>query len=149
MRDIVFSLNLFGERTKAEIERGRKTLLFLMNALVSANILILTEYSRTFPELYKSGVRYRPERGTEIWRDCSTVLNDGYGDCEDLASWLCAEYRVAGIAAQPYIKWRRVEDDLRYHAVVRLPDGRIEDPSRALGMNGLPIVSRPVFISPE
>lgn len=149
MRDIVFNLNLFGRRTKDEIERGRKTLLFLMNSLVSANILILKEYGKSFPRLYESRVVYRPEHGTEIWRDCSIVLEDGFGDCEDLACWCCAEYRIAGIAADPYIKWRRVEDDLRYHAVVRLPDGRIEDPSRALGMNGAPIVSRPVFISPE
>ncbi len=40
-----------------------------------------------------------------------------------------------GIRAKPYAKWRRgPKGNYHYHALVLLPDGRIEDPSLVLGM---------------
>lgn len=149
MKSITFDLYLFGERSPGDIARGRKSLLYMMNALVSINILLLRQYRNRIPALYDSNVIYRPEHGSEYWKDILRIIGDGYGDCEDLACWLCAEYRYAGIQASPYIKWLKLETGTRYHATVRLPDGRVEDPSKALGMHGAPIVRRPVYISPE
>lgn len=147
MRNIMLDLDLFGDRSPQDIERGRKILLYFMESLTNANVLILRDYP-DIPKLYESDVIYQIEDGTENWKDIIRIIQDGFGDCEDLACWRCAEYRAAGIAAHPYIKWRRLESGMRYHAVVRLPDGKIEDPSKALGM-GAPIVRKPVYIDPE
>jgi hypothetical protein len=57
-------------------------------------------------------------------------------NCEDLACWRAAELRVRyGIQAEPTFIWKlRPNGGYLYHILVKLPDGRIEDPSRTLGM---------------
>jgi len=55
----------------------------------------------------------------------------GGGDCEDLAAWRAAELRIAGEPARVVVV-RSAPGVL--HAVVRRANGRIEDPSRRLGM---------------
>jgi hypothetical protein len=99
--------------------------------------------------LYKSSVIYVPEAKQERWQDIPHVLEAGEGDCEDLACWRIAELNhIAGIKARPFISWRRISGKgLRYHALVLWPDGRIEDPSLALGMKGHAVVRRPIFIT--
>lgn len=141
MDSIVFKVDLFGD--KGESTRSRRSLLFMMEALASHNILWLLNHPST-PYLYESSVIYRPEVG-ETWKDIFYILADGFGDCEDLACWRIAELRHAGINARPYIKWVVRDSKTRMHALVRWPDGRVEDPSRALGMNG-PIIRAPVFV---
>lgn len=107
------------------------------------------------PPLYLSGVRYQEDPpGREDWRDCYTVLKRGKGDCDNLVAWRVAELRVAGIDAEPVVKWQHVPKDLvvklmghppnkvpkegiwMVHCSVRFPDGRIEDVSKNLGMGG-------------
>jgi hypothetical protein len=57
--------------------------------------------------------------------------------------------QVAGIAARPYIKWQKADNGAaRYHAVVLLPSGKVEDPSLALGMGGAPVTRLATFIDP-
>jgi hypothetical protein len=90
-----------------------------------------------WPDMYDSGVYYEEEPpGQEDWQDPKTCLALGYGDCEDLASWRVGELNVRhGIRAQPTFLWRkRPNGSYLYHIQVRYPDGRIEDPSRRLGM---------------
>lgn len=107
-----------------------------------------------YPLLYLSGVVYREERpGREDWPDVPTVLRNGWGDCEDLAAWRCAELRVMGIRCEPVIKWRHIPRAIMLskgypshtvpaggvwlvHCLVKFPDGSIEDPSKILGMGG-------------
>jgi hypothetical protein len=57
-------------------------------------------------------------------------------NCEDLACWRVAELRTRfGIDARPtFTSQVRPDGSHLYHILVRLPDGRIEDPSRRLGM---------------
>lgn len=57
-------------------------------------------------------------------------------NCEDLACWRAAELRVRhNIMAEPTFIWKKRENGgYLYHILVRLPDGRVEDPSRTLGM---------------
>lgn len=57
-------------------------------------------------------------------------------NCEDLACWRAAELRVRyGVLAEPTFIWKlRPKGGYLYHILVKLPDGRIEDPSRTLGM---------------
>lgn len=156
MKSIQFDLGLFMDPT--DTMRTRKNLLALMHALVFINISFLKKMAdagHPVPSIYKSGVRYREEDGTEIWQDIPTIIarmqagdTTGGPDCEDLACWRCAELNFAGIHAKPYIKWRNSGPKMSImHAVVQWPDGRIEDPSAALGMNGMNLPP-PVFIDP-
>lgn len=86
------------------------------------------------PALYgASGVRYRREPGTERWLGVAEVMRAGAGDCEDLAAWRAAEYRLLGVRARAVVVR---SPGVGWHAVVRLPGGAVEDPSRRLGMGG-------------
>ena len=100
---ITFKLALFADKG-AKIGQRREvpglnrqlsewTLLQLLDALVKTNRSELRTSrinGRKIPPLYKAGVRYAREQGTEEWKDCVNVLLDGYGDCEDLAAWRVA-----------------------------------------------------------
>ena len=144
-RPIQIELSLF--RGPGDLDRSRLAVPALMMGLVMANRVWLAKYPKT-PALYASPVLYRAEVNTENWSDIPTILGRGWGDCEDLACWRVAELRHQGIAALPYITWRAKEGQIGgtiYHALCKWPDGRIEDPSRALGMRH-PVVRKPVFI---
>lgn len=146
LTDVTFQVNLF--LGPNDVERSRKALLGMMHALCYVNLTWLMQYPRT-PQLYRSGVIYKPEEGTENWQDIPTCLKLRYGDCEDLACYRVAELNYAGIKARPYLKWRESGPRMsQFHATVRWPDGRIEDPSAALGMNGMPIIAQPIFVDP-
>lgn len=120
-------------RVQFRVPASRATLTAALEGLTAVNYCLLAKSAKV-PSLYGSGVRYRREpKGTEHWQTAPEVLSRGYGDCEDLAAWRAAELRVAGIPAQAYVL--RTGPKL-FHAVVRYPDGRIEDPSKKLGMKG-------------
>jgi len=107
------------------------------------------------PPLYATGVRYKEDdAGREDWRDCYVILKRGFGDCDNLVAYRVGELRAAGIQADPVVKWQHVPKDIAVkqlgypgklipddgfwmvHCAVRFPDGRIEDPSKLLGMGG-------------
>lgn len=146
-----------------------------MNNLVEKGVK-----AKPYPRVYKSGVHYERERGTEEWLDIPNILAGGsyagvypgpWDDCEGLACWRVAELRElpwhwevqrrdkktgkvytdaidcafppppgavkvkGGIKAKPFAKFKRREDgSYAYHALVLLPDGRLEDPSLTMGM---------------
>lgn len=88
--------------------------------------------SKPLPPLYGSGIRYKREAGTgERWQTIRQLYASRRGDCEDLAAALCAQKREAGQACR--VDLVRTGPRL-LHAIVRFPDGTIEDPSKALGM---------------
>jgi len=101
-----------------------------VEGLCAANAVILS-VRPDMPDLYESGVRYRAE-DRERWTHCLDVLRRGYGDCEDLAAWRCAELRVREAEPARCVVKRTGRRTL--HVLVRRADGRIEDPSRLLGM---------------
>ena len=107
----------------------------LIDALYQIDLDYLTRHPRT-PHLYASGVYYRAEApGQERWRSVPWVLKRGHGDCEDLACWLAAQHTLRGSPARPVARRGRLRGGKRtYHIVVQRSDGRIEDPSRRLGM---------------
>lgn len=75
--------------------------------------------------------------GGEVFRDIYRIIENGGGDCDNVASWRSAELRELGIPARPYITWRkRADGGMTYHVIVRWPDGTSEDPSLLLGMGG-------------
>lgn len=106
--------------------------------LVQLNVDFLRK-AKGVPPLYRSGVRYRreapPAAGPryERFQMIPEVLRNRAGDCEDLSAWRVAELRLSGVRAMPWI----IRSGQRlFHVQVRYPDGRIEDPSRRLGMKG-------------
>ena len=134
MYRITFVLDLFkGPEEQALSHEALQTLLM---ALMYVDMAYLRA-NPGVPGIYESGVRYEEEPpGQEDWQDIPTCLRMRVGDCEDLACWRAAEYRVRhGINAVPIFKYtKRPSGGYLYHIMVQLPDGRIEDPSRRLGM---------------
>lgn len=150
LRVKLFLKNSDGSVSPEELERSRRALTWMMTGMVGVNREFLELYPRT-PPLYDSNVVYKPETKTEEWQDIPTTLVRGYGDCEDLAMYRCADLQFfEGINALPYVTWRQAsKGNWIYHALVRYPNGVIEDPSRALGMNGLPIRREPYILGTD
>jgi len=109
--------------------RGRADLLGALAAHVDACVRDLRTTPR--PPLYAAGVRYTRDDPGERWQLPSETAARGGGDCEDLASWRCAELRLTGESCRVVVK--RTGPTI-LHAVVERADGSIEDPSRRLGM---------------
>lgn len=130
-----FSLGMY--KGREDMVLNHRALVHMLEALCQIDEDILRAHPN-FPELYRSGVRYSLEweKNGEDFADILTTKARGSGDCDDLSCWRVAELRVRGIAAEPFFVWRsepRARGQL-YHIQVRWPDGRIEDPSRRLGM---------------
>ncbi len=106
----------------------------LLEVLIAANVAYLR--TRQVKRLYESGIRYCEEAlHVDDWLDIPETLARGVGDCEDLACWRIAELRVRDDEhALPYLSRADRPDHVLYHVKVRRVDGRIEDPSRILGM---------------
>lgn len=109
--------------------RGRAELLGALAAHVDACVRDLQRSPQ--PSIYSAGVRYMREDPEERWQLPSETRARGGGDCEDLASWRCAELRLQGRSCRVIVQ--RTGPTV-LHAVVELEDGRIEDPSKRLGM---------------
>ena len=109
-----------------------KALLFLLEAGININMEEMR--NNDIPPVYKAGVRYRREK-IEEWRDCITVWESGWGDCEDLVMYLVAQYRLKGIKAAPHLRTRITpQGNYLIHVLLRTKKG-LEDPSKVLGMN--------------
>lgn len=144
MPAITFDVFLF--RTPEDRKRSQRCVLWLMEALTQINVTWIKSHPDT-PPLYEAGIVYEAEPpGQEVWQDVPTLIERRKGDCEDLACYRAAELRAAGINVRPYIKWRKEGDGYVYHAVLMWPDGRVEDPSLALGMADGMMFNRPMFI---
>ena len=107
----------------------------ILEALTTVNHIFLQ--SHNVPALYKSGVRYQNEPKewpNEHFDSVPVVLKRGWGDCDDLAPWRCAELRALGERAKIRIQWKRLPAGRLFHIVVRRENGSIEDPSAILGM---------------
>jgi len=103
---------------------------YLLEALILMDMDILRR-EKWIPPLYRSRVRYQAEPpGQERFDHPLICMERGWGDCDDLVGWRCAELRLAGEHATPRILWP--EGTRRYHAQLRRADGTIEDPSRTL-----------------
>ncbi len=144
---ITFEVSLFQD--PADRDRSQECLVILMDALAKVNETYLKTHPGT-PPLYQAPVRYFFDpNAPDPWQDIPSTLAKGWGDCEDLACWRIAEYRVKGINARPLIRWRKnPAGKFIYHALLRLPDGRTEDPSISMGMKGGKVIRRPVYLEP-
>lgn len=132
MLDISAQLMTFSEDIPPE------TMAYLISSWVESlartNLVYLQLYPDTVP-LYDSYVYYQQEPpGLEDFFDIPTLLEQGYGDCEDLAAWRIAEYWFTGNYASPLVTWTEYDNgDIEFHVQVHTPQG-IEDPSWVKGM---------------
>lgn len=133
LRPIDFRIDLF--RSEGDRVNSEKVMMALLAGLCLQNIFFLQGHPGA-PSIYRAGVRYQKEPpGQEEWQDIPNMLRTGNGDCEDLACWRVAELRVRhGVKAKPRLTYKKAGAMFRYHVTVQYPDGRVEDPSRKLGM---------------
>lgn len=119
---------------RLEMSVPRQGVNLALEALTAVNVMLLDEAARRgvlLPRLYDV-VRYQREPpGREQWQNIVQLLRRGVGDCEDLAAAEAAERRwyddvLASAIVVPTRRRRQL------HAVVQLPDGSINDPSRLL-----------------
>ena len=130
------SINFLGDYFELGGDYGAEHIKIFLRALVESDIHYLRTHPRT-PNLYDAGVRYEREPpGQEHWKTIPEILSDGFGDCEDLASWRVAELRVRQNRndVQVFRKRRTMNGIHLFHIVVRYQNGQIEDPSKILGM---------------
>jgi hypothetical protein len=92
----------------------------------------LLKHGIELPSLYDSEVRYRRERNRERWKNAAELLDDGEGDCEDLAAYQAAWYRVYENEPARAIAIATRRRRLLHSVVVRGDGETIEDPSRIL-----------------
>lgn len=109
---------------------------------VLANRLHLRAYPAT-PRLYASGVRYKnePIGLPDKLEDIPRLLKRGTADCLHLSSWLVAELRELDnedatlvIKLPPLAQRLDPSRGRCFHVKVRRASGRLEDPSKRLGM---------------
>ena len=112
-------------------------LIHLLEGLIAADVAYLLD-TPAAPWLYESGVVYEEEpSGRDNWQDIPTTIELRVGDCEDLGCWRIAELRVRSREhARPVIRSSIIGKQTVYHVAVQRSDGRLEDPSRRLGMRG-------------
>lgn len=109
-----------------------------LEALVYANRVIIR--AGLVPPLNQTATRYamEPPSPDEEFADAFTCYQRGWGDCDDLAAWWCAELQERGIPATLVFKANEFVPNKRrlIHCMVRLPNGRIDDPSKTLVSKG-------------
>jgi hypothetical protein len=137
---ICFCMNIFRGSSASQRDQNlaHHSLRLLLGALTVIDADILRAYP-ILPSLYdpRMGCYYEVEpAGREDWQDVLTNFRRKSLDCEDAASHRAAELQVKhGIMAWPCFTYRvRPNASHLYHIHTRYPDGRIEDPSRILGM---------------
>lgn len=121
-------------RVAVTVPATQECLAALLEGIVLLNVEILAR--SPLPPLYRAGVVWRAEAGTEDWLTCDRVFARRWGDCEDLACWRAAELRIRGegaIALPVRAGHTRTGGNL-WHVLTERANGDIEDPSRVLGM---------------
>lgn len=103
----------------------------LVEALVEANRLYIR--AKKPPPLYMSGVLYSDQ---PAWKDIPQALADKNADCKGLSAWLIAELREKGREATVHIDHYVLKDKDVFHVNV-LVNGKVEDPSKILGMKNI------------
>lgn len=114
-----------------------EALCFSLESLCTINRAYLRAMPST-PDLYASGVRYLPERPGDVnrFQDIPRAMALGGTHCVGLSAWRAAELRErCGEAAAFRIStYPNVAGGVLYHVQVERPGGRVDDPSRRLGM---------------
>jgi hypothetical protein len=126
-----------GLHVRVEVPAIESCLEALAEGLVLLNVALMTHASERgvdLPELYESGIVYRPEpQGEEWWESAADLLrvtHAQHGDCEDVAAYRTAELRFYDNEPARLRVIRTPRGS--FHCVVERADGTIEDPSAIL-----------------
>lgn len=117
-----------------QVEDSR-VLRILLEALIDIDRIYLRTRPTT-PHLYDGHVVYGR---TRVWDPISALYRRGYGDCKSLSAAMIAQYRNAGVEAEPVFRWVDAQranlskGNTNYHILVQTAKG-FEDPSKVLGM---------------
>ena len=114
----------------------------LLAGIVQANLMQISEAGKaaSFPVtrgLAAGNIKYVKADPNEEWKTWAQVLQDGAGDCEDLAPAVASELVAAGIVARPVAYQARPG---LWHVVVEVqgvPGVDFIDPSREGGMGDI------------
>ena len=131
----VIQIQLASPQLRGHARLFAETVRSLLQALVMVNRIALRSDKR-IPPLYRSGCRYKREpSGQETFRDLYVIMANRGGDCAHLCAWRVAELQEAGENATIRVTWKTTRRGPRlFHVQVRLGNGKIEDPSKLLGM---------------
>lgn len=99
----------------------------LIEGLTLVNQVVMRQSGKRWPSLRAAGVRYRR---TSAWQVCGMLLARKYGDCKDLVAYEAARLREQGHR----VTIRLTRTGQTWHVQIRLPNGKVFDPSRELGM---------------
>lgn len=116
-------------------ENGARAVWLMLEALVAVWAPYLK--ANPLPPLYESGVRYQAEPNAGEYEDFKSPLRtyaEGWGDCDDLIIYRCAELRAAGELAT--VQCMRKVGTSRMHVRVRRQNGLLEDPSIEIEKQG-------------
>lgn len=110
-------------------DNDRDAIVNALRVLSYANLLWLRSQRGAVPSVYRAGVAFRPEpqegTGVELYQSIPEVIAQGWGDCDDLTGWRCAELWHAGeLAAEPALVQLAPH---AWHAIVRRASGQTED----------------------
>lgn len=89
-------------------------------------------FMRGLPPLYGGSIRFAREPNHGRFEEFALpwdTAKRGWGDCDDLIIYRLAELEAAGKKGSVACKWFGTE----FHVQIRLPNGKIEDPSVRLG----------------
>ena len=145
MPNIVFRCQMF--RGDWDQIWSQMRMLWLMEGLCRVNQTHLRQFEEFrkrglvefgYPPVYRSGLHYETEKGTEIWPDIPSLLMGTmgagvypgpWGDCEDMACYRVAELRELPWHYQRIAPWKPKKDDGKPNiemADPRFPQGDAE-----------------------
>jgi len=128
-----FVLSVF--QGQADKEISHEVMMAAVEFLVRVDQAEIRIYK--LPALYKSGAVYEHVEGRldTAWKDALALVESGLGNCKVLAAYLIAWNRNRGVRCWPKL-YQVINDDgtQDWHVAVEYPGGRIEDPSKRLGM---------------
>jgi len=146
MPNIVFRCQMF--RGDWDQVWSQMRMLWLMEGLCRVNQTHLRQFDEFrarglvehgYPTVYRSGLHYETEKGTEIWPDIPSLLMGtmgkgvypgAWGDCEDLACYRTAELRELPWHYERPAPWDKKKTEA---ADPRFPQGEAERAAAAAG----------------
>jgi hypothetical protein len=121
-----------------------RIVLEMVRALVLIDMAEMQSLQPTPAPLYETGIRYAFQQAEDDWQDVARMLETGGASCNSLAAWRCAELRLQGYDARPYVRTQMGQMQMDgtamdvFHVIVKVYDAdgnsQTEDPSVLLGM---------------
>lgn len=120
-------------------EESRECLLAILEALVQCNVAMYRRYPSAHCCPHCAGVKYDPSRAVaeaaqhrQRFVSADRLIAAQVGACGSIAAMVAARMRVIEGKPGAFVDLLSKPGRSQFHAVVRLPDGSIADPSKEL-----------------